>query len=206
MTRGGYNTHVATRTQPKQAGFIVFEGLDGSGKTTLARWAAEAFGFEYHKSPEAAFADARDHFDRRGVAVQDRLAFYLGATLRAALTAKEGLERGKTVVLDRYILSTLAYHEAMLPGATLPLAPIAQTLLVPDITFVVTASEEVRMARLLGRGALEANDLLVNRNALGRRIAAFYKEHMAAGMVEIDNSGALEDAQRQIRAVLEARP
>jgi thymidylate kinase len=101
----------------KSNNFIVVEGFDGSGKTSIAKWLEADLGYTYTKSPTGAFALARELFDDVDcIPLRDRLAFYTGDCIRVSeLLRSECLE--EKVVLDRYYPSTYAttkpYHQAL---------------------------------------------------------------------------------------------
>ncbi len=140
--------------------FILFEGQEGVGKTTIARRFVEALtvlGITPLAVREPGGTEA-------GAAIREVLLnptskltalaeFFLLQASRAQLL-KERVEpelfRGGVVVMDRYSLSTLAYQVA---GRGLPLAPVLSTLdfatgrLIPDITILLTASVDVGHAR-----------------------------------------------------------
>ena len=76
---------------------MVLEGFDGAGKTTFARWIAETYSWEYHKSPEGPAADARKHFDSVASTVVDRMCFYLSVSIRNSIVASERTSAGINV-------------------------------------------------------------------------------------------------------------
>lgn len=112
--------------QRKNAGnFIVFEGIDGSGKTTQAELLAKALG-------DKAFLTNEPTNSPLGVFIRmilegtqkfnDKALQYLFTADRAEHIYGEGgiieqVKRGKIIVCDRYIPSSLAYnsqHEELL--------------------------------------------------------------------------------------------
>lgn len=124
--------------------FICLEGVDGVGKTEISKSLAARLGYQYYKSPGAVFASVRDLVDR-DVDPLTRYFFYRAATQHDSRAISEIL-KSSGVVCDRYIYSTFAFHGAMDPQIP-PLFDLTQ-LLMPDHAFVLTAREEVRIARL----------------------------------------------------------
>ena len=92
--------------------FIVIEGIDATGKSTVARKLAKSLKGTLRKSPpqleapELMDGDLRSHFDGRP-SVQRR-AYYRAANLIAIEQAEVALQRGH-VVMDRYWTSTAAF-------------------------------------------------------------------------------------------------
>ena len=150
-----------THSHRRLHSFICVEGIDGVGKSTVARKLATALGGIYYKTPPAPFDSIRAEIDRRSDAAA-RLYFYVSAVFFASLEIGE-LRARQPVVCDRYIFSTLAYHIAM--DESFRNFVIPPTLMMPDETFLLVADEAERLRRLLERGeaasrhdsALEAN-------------------------------------------------
>lgn len=101
--------------------FIVFEGLDGSGKTTLSRmyhdWLLKqgidsvliTNGYPMIDSTIQELRNDKTHYDIR--------AHFLLALSNSIMTYKTVIEpninSGKVVILDRYYFTTLAYNMAL---------------------------------------------------------------------------------------------
>lgn len=180
--------------------FVVVEGLDGVGKTTLARALSGALCGTYVRTPPHNLSAAavgrhsseprlRAHVERQGSSASRCLFYALGVAL-VSDSVRDHHSRG-AVVCDRYLLSTLVYHE--LPE---PLAQGLTTdfgLAVPDITFLLTADEGIRRTRVVRRGlASDACEygLGEDSDAAGRLLAR-YRRYGAD--VEIDTTHRLPD-------------
>ena len=114
-------------TQPRsrclrQGLFIVFEGLDGAGKTTQVRLLVERLrqcGYEVVSLKEPTAGPwgqkirALAHHGRQDVALETELAWFLEDRRQdVAENITPALARGHIVVLDRYYFSTIAYQGA----------------------------------------------------------------------------------------------
>ena len=110
---------------------IVLEGLDGAGKSTqvrlLKQYLQERYPLEYIHFPRydaPVYGDLISRFLRgdfgSNQAVHPQLVALLFAEDRhgAAPAIRKALEEGKTVLLDRYVYSNIAYQCAKLPDMT----------------------------------------------------------------------------------------
>ena len=143
--------------------FVVIEGVDGVGKTTIATAMASRIGAAYYRTPSpalgratvpcpgAGYMNLRDYVDDLAIsAPRARFAFYLFAVLEASKHIEE-LLRSTHVVCDRFISSTLAYYRAL--DTELRHIDISWAgLLRPDVEVLLDMSDpDEHLARLLGR-------------------------------------------------------
>jgi dTMP kinase len=197
--------------------FIVVEGPEGAGKSTLARWlgarlAADGLPVVTVREPggtpvaEAARKVAlKLPHDMSPVA---ELFLFLAA--RADLVhrvVRPALDAGQVVVADRFDLSTMAYQVA---GGGLPAADVAQAIrlatggLVPDVTLVLDVPVAVGRARQ--RAARKVQDRLERQDdAFHRRVLEAYRRAEGPGVVHIDATQSKrlvqEAAWREVMAV-----
>lgn len=137
--------------------FIVFEGLDGSGKTTLARLVADALGALYMQTPSETVRVFRDEIIESFTGDQEAAQlFYLSTVFAASTEVERHLGAGRSVVLDRYFLSTQAYAEFR--GSKLRLDDFAELLVSADLTVFLDAPLDVRRQRIVERGGASAAD------------------------------------------------
>ena len=181
---------------------ITIEGLDGAGKTTLAEALVPALaargadvellrepgGVELSERIRALVADPALHVDPRAEAL-------LYAAARAQLVAERLrplLDAGTTVVLDRYVDSSLAYQGAARGlgiEAVRALNVFGTGGLKPDRTLLLRIDPELGRARIADRAAdrLERED-----GAFYAAIAAAYDALAAA---EPDRIAVIDAAQ-----------
>lgn len=144
--------------------FVSFEGLDGCGKTTQARLLAETLeteGVDVVSTREPGGTPLGEQI-RDLVLHGDHVAPWAEAALYVAARAQHvdqvirpSLERGSTVVCDRYLDTSVAYQGA---GRELGVDTILELNLravgglVPDRTFLVEIDTETALARVGDQG------------------------------------------------------
>lgn len=130
---------------------IVLEGLDGTGKTTLAQGLAAALEAVPLSTPGAHLRDVRRRIDDVWRArPRSQQLFYAASVLAASDEAAEWLERGRDVVVDRYWLSTCV--NARLRPDLLRLDELEAVLVPADLTLLLELDEPSRQRRLEERG------------------------------------------------------
>ena len=142
--------------------FATIEGIDGSGKTTVAAKVAEsleAAGIAVARTTEPTHTwrgDAVKWAIERDVDPVSE--FFLFLADRAAHTAeiRAWVADGKLVVSDRYADSTYAYQGARLAGTReRPMEWLAEIsapfVATPDVTYFLAVPPEVGLQRISGR-------------------------------------------------------
>lgn len=141
----------------RRPSFIVFEGLDGAGKTTCAKELAKRLDAELMTTPPPEVRDYRDELIQSlGESQEARQLFYLSTVFAVSDRVSMLLEQGRSVVLDRYFLSTQAY--ASFRGSRLDLDDQQRMIRPADFTIFLEASLQTRVERLERRG-MTAEDL-----------------------------------------------
>ncbi|MBI5516334.1 MAG: AAA family ATPase [Deltaproteobacteria bacterium] len=182
---------------------MVLEGLDGTGKSTLASALCARLGAVSLRTPPEALAAVRPAVDAAlapsPIATQ---LFYAGTVALASDLAGEALAAGRSVVLDRYWLSTLVY--ASCRPQRVALRALESRLRRPDLTVYLTTDERVRAERLAARGVTRADrDSLARHRALRRRYdQALLTSPLAGAVLRLDAGSSSPEALAD--AVLQA--
>lgn len=99
--------------------FVVLEGLDGSGKTTIAWMLVKELEKEGHKvvytyepTDSEVVGVVKTRYNELRDAYVDALTFALDRLLHVKSVIKPSLERGYIVISDRYFYSSVAYQSA----------------------------------------------------------------------------------------------
>lgn len=172
--------------QGKNNLFVVFEGLDGSGKSTQAQLLSQKLAQQnipvystFEPTKDRIGSIIRDAFVGKidldvsviaGLFVADRLQHITEPEM--GLLAQ--LAVGSHVVCDRYYLSSFAYQGAHLSlDWVMKANDLARNLLKPDITFYIDISPELAMHRInSNRESIELYETMENLE----KVAATYIE------------------------------
>jgi len=173
--------------------FIALEGGDGSGKTTIAAWLAEAAresGREVVLSREPGGTALGEQIRKLLLGQQsgsirpetEVLLFTAGRAQHVGEVIRPALARGAMVISDRFTASTIAYQCG---GRGLPIEPVMATQLLataglePDLTLLLDVPADVAaIRREIRPGA--PNHLDRERHAFHDRVRAAYRSLAAA--------------------------
>ena len=197
---------------------ITIEGLDGAGKTTLAEGLAAALrerGLTVELLREPGGVELSERIralvKEPGLTVGGRAEALLYAAARAQLVEERLaplLEAGTTVLLDRFVDSSLAYQGAgrgLGVDAVAAVNAFATGGLAPDRTLLLRVDPEVGLARQAARG--EAPDRLEQEGrSFFAAIATAYEELAAADPERIrviDAAGTPDEVLARALAALE---
>ena len=193
---------------------ITIEGLDGAGKTTLARGllaAARGCGIEVELLREPGGVHTaeriRDLVIDPSLAVSARTEALLYAAARAQLVEEALsplLARGVTVLLDRFVDSSLAYQgggRELGVGAVRAINTFATAGLSPDLTLLLAVAPGTGRHRAGGRG-MAPDRLEQEPEPFFTRIAETYA---ALAVAEPDRFRVLDASQPAERVLTVAR-
>ena len=205
-------------THPTRGRFIVFEGLDGAGTTTQAQLLAEKLRARgrtvwlAHQPGEGlvgglvkqilAGRGASLTADGRPAQLDERVMALLFAADRLDQVLSQiepRLARGEDVILDRYILSSLAYQ-----GTSVSHEFIRQAnrfALKPDLTLFLYVPATVALERINSRGArLERYETAPQMQAVEREYSRLVGT--LASVVSIDGTRPIAEVAELCHAAL----
>ena len=186
--------------------FVVFEGLDGVGKSTQARLLADRMGALQTREPGGTTIGAqlrRILLDKANVELSIRAEALLMAADRAQHVAEviePTLAAGRDVVSDRYLGSSVAYQGY---GRGLPVDEIALLSrwaadgLQPDLVFLLVAPLDTLWARRSGA----ADRLEGAGRAFWQRVAAGFGAQAAQDprrWIVLDATGPMTDTAQMV--------
>ncbi len=146
----------------KKGIFICIEGLDGSGKTTQAKILAKKISNAIYTS-EPSKGLIGNYIRKSYLYSKKRFSPLVEALLFAADRLEHleseiipALNRGKTVICDRYVFSSLAYQGAS--GISLDwIETINKAIIYPDLALFIDINPEKSMRRLNSKKSLMEN-------------------------------------------------
>jgi dTMP kinase len=175
--------------------FIVFEGIDGSGKTTQARRLLRRLRRRgrravFFREPSrgrwgreirrlALRADSLTPREELDLFVRDRRE-NVSKNLGPALAA------GRDVVLDRYYFSTIAYQGAKGLDPDRIRRQNESFAIVPDLVIILDVDAAAGLARITGR---KTRDELFEREDYLVRVARLFRGFAGPRLVHVDGRG-----------------
>lgn len=155
---------------------IVFEGINGVGKTTLSKLlrdklvnqGVKTIRYEDIEEKNSGFNLIKS-FIKIQVPVNSSLLFYLASAIYKSRQI-ERLLKHNWVICDRYVYSTWAYHKARKATLCLILDIRRISIRLPDFLFLIKVADNIRLDRIKNRLANNAYDFKVktHRNFVGK--------------------------------------
>lgn len=199
--------------------FISFEGIDGSGKSTITEYIYNYFsnkGVDVLLTREPGGIDIAEKIrdlilDPSNETMDDKTeALLYAASRRQHLIEKilPALDKGTLVLCDRFVDSSIAYQgygRQIGPKAVLEMNLFAIENHMPQMTFFLDVSLEVGLGRVNKRTDLDR--LEISGNDFFQRVYAGYQEIIQDNerIQVIDASRSIETIGNEIIAVIEKR-
>jgi len=190
----------------KRGVFICIEGLDASGKTTHARRLVRNLrrrGFDAGYTTEPSLCEIgrfiRKHVldrKRRVPSVVEALLFAVDRVDHVEKRIKPALEKGKIVVSDRYVYSSLAYQGAA--GLDLKwIKEINKLALPPDLAIYMDVPPEVVVKRMKRKKSVMEN------LETQRRVRDIYMKFVENGrLIPINGNREKDEVAKDILSVV----
>jgi dTMP kinase len=197
--------------------FVTFEGIEGSGKSTQAGRLAARLGKHTLLTQEPGGTVIGglirtlllDHAHRALAPTAEVLLFFADRAQHVTELIKPALDKGHSVVSDRYTDSSLAY-QGYGRGIDLDLiratARLATGGLQPDVTILLDVPVEVGLGRAGKRGPHDRLEAEVAE--FHERVRSGYLEMAAAEpsrWLRVDAEGDPEDVAARVATAVEAR-
>ncbi len=193
-------------------GFVVIEGIDGCGKSSVSKTVSQRLGRRAvltREPTDSWIGRAVRRGDPRKVSpYSDALLFMADRAVHTKEISKL-IMKGRTVICDRYYHSTVAYQTAALEGIfdgdafRWLLEANLRISIHPDLTVLLTIPPELGLQRIRGRRKLSRWERLgflrkVQKNYL--RLASIDED-----IVKVDATRNLETVVEEVLALIRAR-
>jgi dTMP kinase len=205
---------------PSRGSFITLEGIEGAGKSTVARWVREwldrhAIRATLTREPGGTPLAERvrqvvlERGPERLSAVTETLLMFAARGIHMENLIRPALERGEWVVCDRFTDATLAYQgggRGIDPAWIESLASQVQAGLRPDCTLLLDLPVPMGLERARSRQAGAADRFEAEAEAFFERVRAAYlglAQREPERIHVIDASVPLAAVEAQVAAVLE---
>ena len=184
--------------------FFVFEGIDGGGKSTIARMLSDKLLTEFGRDtvltaePSGSWiGDCVRRANKEDINDFAEALLFMADRAQHTQEIARSVDEGKIVICDRYYISTLAYQgvtlERLVPDAVLWLRAVnAPIIRRPDITFYFMIEPETAMGRMKDRDERSKFEKL----GFLKRVEEIYEE-----MSVSDPSAHIVDASKPVEQV-----
>ncbi len=175
--------------------FFAIEGIDGTGKSTIAKMLEERLGaIKLSRKKSNSLVSKIQELKNNKASEEELHHLYLEALLETSASVEKSLSNNH-VVVARWLGTEVAAHKIYATkngGKAAKIGYKKLGILVPDYVILLTADAEVRKARMAVRGKLGKNDLASLENGCqGWVIKETYK--LYKGVIEIDTSKKTPD-------------
>jgi dTMP kinase len=194
----------------KHGRLIVFEGIDGAGKSTQARMLVRKL--RARGRDVVSLREPTRGWYGRELRVKAKTAGSLTPAQELDLFVKDrrenvarnirpALRAGKTVILDRYYFSTIAYQGAKGLDPARIRAMNERFAPKPDLVFILDLGPETGLFRIAGR---KSRDMLFEREGYLRRVRRLFRSFAGPRFVHLDGRGDKRGLGKEILARTEA--
>ena len=190
----------------KRGALIVFEGLDGCGKSTQLSLAAEEMrtkGLEpvvTREPTDGPWGRKIRAMAASGEAVSPETElewFFKDRREHVQNVVKPALEAGQTVLSDRSYISTVAYQGARGLDPKKILADSEAEFERPDLVLLFEVSPRDGLARVEARGGL--SEPVFENLEFQEKVAAVFADLQISGLVRIDAARGIEAIAQDVR-------
>ncbi len=192
----------------KKGILIVFEGIDGTGKTTQAeillnRLRKKDFEVVYFQEPsmgkwgreikkKAAFSNSITPEEELDLFQKDRRE-------NVEKNLKPALEKRKIVILDRYYFSTIAYQGARRIDRGFIRSINEEFVVMPDLVFILDIDVKNGLQRIETR---KKRDILFEQEEYLVKVREIFKSFNGENIIHIDGHKSIEEISNEIGAVV----
>ncbi len=190
--------------------FIVIDGTDGVGKTTQAQLLADYLrntkNLDTIVFSEPTNESAWGRKIKEAISTGKRLSpedeakcFIEDRRYDVVERIKPALKQGKTVVLDRYYYSTIAYQSARGLSAQQLYADHLPFIIEPDVAIILHCEIDIAMQRLQSRGTLD----IMEQKEYQRKVDEIFRSFDSDNIYHLEASADIETVRAKIVEIVE---
>jgi dTMP kinase len=187
---------------------IVFEGIDGAGKSVQAKMLADLL--QAHGIPHILTAEPSNgpmgrrirSLKFRPEPEEEERLFTEDRRHHVQNVIAPALKRGATVICDRYVYSSVAYQGARGIDPEKILAENRQFAAVPDLIFLLEVTVDMALSRI-GRGRSDGFSAFEGRSDL-EAVHAIYSGISDPAIHRMDGSLPPDELHRQIVEIIQS--
>lgn len=192
----------------KQGILIVFEGIDGSGKTTqaeiltrnLRKKGVDAVYFREPSKGKWGHLIKRKALIADSLSPQEELALFLKDRKdNVEKNLKPALRQKKAVILDRYYFSTMAYQGARGINPERIRRDNEKFAVRPDMVFILDVEASKGLKRIEDR---KKKDMLFEKEEYLVKVREIFRSIKGKNIFHIDGMRAVQDISRKIEEVV----
>jgi len=191
---------------PNRGYFIVFEGVDGSGKSTQIELLSEKLrkaGVDHiiEREPSSGaigrlirqYAEAGERY----MAAETEALLFNADRFEHARRIETYLNEGITIICDRFFHSTLAYQGGS--GVDLSwLKSLQRFTLKPDLVILLDIDPDASLIRVSGRSLT-----VFENNIYLRKVRKLYLQFAEAGeMIRVDTNRTVDEVESDVRRLV----
>ncbi len=190
--------------------FVVFEGIDGSGKTTISKMLQDMFDKRGYKTlwlrePSDSIwgkkirelANLKD-----AIPIEEELNYFIeDRKIDLKHNIGPALEQGKIVILDRYYYSNGCYQGARGLDVNKIIEKNLEFALTPDLTFIIDLPVDVALYRI--KNNREETAILFEKKDYLERVRSNYLNLSFPEIKVIDGNDSIEGVFAKIKTVFD---
>jgi len=194
------------------AGFVVLEGIDGCGKSSVAKLVAAKLGKRAvltREPTESWIGKAVRKGDSQKVSPYTDALLFMADRAKHTIAISELVKKGRVVICDRYYHSTVAYQAAFLKGKFRGdafrwlLEANKRISMHPDLTILLTISPELALERVGRRGKLSRFERLDFLTEVQSNYLKLAKKDRS--IVKVDANQNLESVVDEVLSLIKKR-
>jgi dTMP kinase len=178
---------------------IVIEGLDGAGKTTIAKYLEKELDLKLYKFPDYKGFSILEDFLKGKIKLKDKSSFLIFLA-----NIMEKIDKNKEGIYDRYIFSTIAYATTIDVEKAMKIVELLD-FPKPYVVLYFDVKPQTALERKKNLGKkLSVREKIENLNKVYKRYHYMLSKSFYAKWLLIDANKELDEVKKQALTALKA--